>query len=81
MREDAVEGPPTRLSRVRWLTSHFKTHSARKERSVVVIGHSLLRGTKDPICQPDPTYRKVCHLSGVTYLESRPGRFLGNFLF
>lgn len=76
MREDAVEGPPTRLSRVRWLTPYFKTASAKKERSVIVIVHSLLRGTKDPICH------QILHIGKcATCLVSRPGIFLGNFLF
>lgn len=28
------------------------------------MGDSLLRGTEDPVCQPDPPHREVCYLPG-----------------
>ena len=65
VKEGMEGGPPMRLPQVKWSTPHFKTASTRKDRRVVVIGNSLLRGTKGPICQPDPTHREVCCLPGA----------------
>ena len=48
--KDAVGGPPMRLARVRQLTPHLKTASAKKEKKVIVVGNSLLSGTEGPIC-------------------------------
>ena len=36
--------------------------SVRKKRRAVVIGNSLLRGTKGLICHSDPSHREVCCL-------------------
>ena len=41
------------------------TASTRKDRRVVVIDDSLLRGMEGPICRPDPTRREVCCLPGA----------------
>jgi len=53
------------LPKVRRSAPCSKTASSKKERSVIVVGDSLLRGTEGPICWPDPTCRKVCCLSGA----------------
>ena len=44
---------------------HLTTASTRKDRRVVVIGGSFLRGTESPICWPDPIRREVCCLPGA----------------
>lgn len=54
MSEDVVGGPPKMLSKVRQLTPHLKTASAKKDRRVIVAGDSLLRGTEVHVCQPNP---------------------------
>lgn len=54
-----------RLSRVRYLTPHIKTAFAKNDRRVIVIGDSLLRGMKGPVCQPDTTCREVCCFPGA----------------
>lgn len=58
-------GPPVRLPRVKRSTPRLTTASTRKDRRIVVIGDSLLRGTEGPICRPDPTRREVCCLPGA----------------
>ena len=63
--EKAQEGSPKSLQRARQSTPHAETVSARKDRRVVVVGDSLLRGTEGPICRPDPSRRKVCCLPGA----------------
>ena len=63
--EGVEGGPPVRLPRAKRSTPRLKTASARKDRRVVVIGDSLLRGTEGPICRPDPTRREVCCLPGA----------------
>ncbi|KAK4812337.1 hypothetical protein QYF61_017114 [Mycteria americana] len=45
-------------------TSCINTTSTRKRRRVIVVGDSLLRGTKGPICRTDPPLREVCCLRG-----------------
>ncbi|XP_031408827.1 transcription factor SOX-5-like [Meleagris gallopavo] len=62
--EGVEGGPPVRLPRVKQSTLCLKTASTQKDRRVVVIGDSLLRGTEGPICWPDPTRREVCCLPG-----------------
>ena len=63
---ETVEGcPPMRLPWVKQSTPHLTTASTRKDRRVVVIGDSLLRGMEGPICHPDPTRREVCCLLGA----------------
>ena len=47
--EDAVEGPPRRLSRMRWLTPCLKTAFTKKDKRIIVILKSLLRGMEGPI--------------------------------
>lgn len=59
------ESPHRRLSRARKSTPHLKTSSTKKERRVMVIGDSLLRGTEGPLCQLDPTCKEVCCLPGA----------------
>lgn len=62
------------LSGARWSTPHLKTASAKKEIRITVIDNSLLRGTEGSTCQPDPTCRKVCCLSGARTLTKKcPG--------
>lgn len=63
--EDAGGDLPAMLPKVRQLTPHLKSASTRKDRTVIVIGSSLLRGMEGPVCWPDPTRREVCCLSGV----------------
>ena len=41
------------------------TSSIKKERRVIVVGDSVLRDTKGPICRPDPYHREVCCLPGA----------------
>ncbi len=65
MSEDEVGGLPSSLSKVRRSAPCLKTASSRKERRVIVVGDSLLRGTEGPMCQPDPTRREVCCLPGA----------------
>lgn len=65
MSEDEVGGLPSSLSKVRRSAPCLKTASSRKERRVIVVGDSLLRGTEGPMCQPDPTRREVCCLPGI----------------
>ena len=43
----------------------MKIASSRKERRVIVIADSLLRGIEGLIFQPDPTHREVCCLPGA----------------
>jgi len=49
VREYAVEGSPKMLSGARRLTLHLKSASIKKERRIIVMGDSLLRGTEDLI--------------------------------
>ena len=46
-------------------TRRLGTASTKKNRRVIVVGDSLLRGTEGPICRPDPTRREVCCLPGA----------------
>ena len=43
----------------------LRTASIKKDRRVIVVGDSLLKGTEGSICQPDPTRREVCCLPGA----------------
>lgn len=70
MSEDEVRGLPPSLSKVRWSAPHLKTAFSRKERRVIVIGDSLLRGTEGLTI---PIGR--CAAS----LEPGSGIFLANF--
>ena len=60
--DGTVGGLPAKLSGVKQLIPHLKNASTQKERRLVVIGDSLLRGTEGSTCQPDPTCMKVCCL-------------------
>ncbi|XP_042671795.1 uncharacterized protein LOC122158835 [Centrocercus urophasianus] len=60
--DDNVGALPPSLPKVRRSAPRLKTASSKKERRVVVVGDSLLRGTEGPICRPDPTRREVCCL-------------------
>ncbi|EOA97796.1 PDZ and LIM domain protein 5, partial [Anas platyrhynchos] len=53
------------LQRARRSTPRIRTASTKKERRVIVVGDSVLRGTEGPICRPDPTRREVCCLPGA----------------
>lgn len=50
-----------------------KVTSTRKERWVIVVGDSPLRGTEGPTCQTDTAFQELCCLSGLR-------TSLGNFL-
>ncbi|XP_068521222.1 uncharacterized protein [Anas acuta] len=63
--EEEVESVPRRMPRARRSTPRLRTASTKKERRVIVVGDSVLRGTEGPICQPDPTRREVCCLPGA----------------
>ena len=63
--EDKVGRLPPSVTKVRRSAPCLKTASSKKERRVIVVGDSLLRGTEGPICWPDPTCRKVCCLFGA----------------
>jgi len=52
------------------------TALAKKKRRVIVVGDSILRGTEGPMCQPDPSHRKVCCLPRVQVKEAA-GKFSG----
>ena len=62
---DVEAAPPVRVPRGKRTHLRLKTSSTRKDRRVVVIGNSLLRGMEGPICRPDPTRREVCSLPGA----------------
>ena len=63
--EDRVGRLPPSVTKVRRSAPRLKTSSSKKERRVIVVGDSLLRGTEGLICQPDPTRREVCCLPGA----------------
>ena len=63
--EDKVGRLPPSVTKVRRSAPRLKTASSKKERRVIVVGDSLLRGTEGPICWPDPTCREVCCLPGA----------------
>lgn len=44
--------------------AHARNH--KKKQWVLVVGDSLLRGTKAPICRPDRESREVCCLPGAS---------------
>ena len=75
MSEDKVGRLPPSVTKVRRSAPRLKTASSKKERRVIVVGDSLLRGTEGPIYQPDPTRREVCCLPGAWVRI-----FLENFL-
>uniref|UniRef100_A0A8B9I413 Uncharacterized protein n=1 Tax=Anser brachyrhynchus TaxID=132585 RepID=A0A8B9I413_9AVES len=69
--KDIVEGLPMRSCRKRQLTPCLKTKtgSEKKERRVIVVGDSLLRGTERPICRVDPYHREVCSLPRAKIMD------------
>ena len=60
--DDDVGALPPSLPKVRRSAPRLKTASSKKERRVIVVGDSLLRGTEGPVCRRDPTRREVCCL-------------------
>ncbi|KFU84659.1 hypothetical protein M959_03165, partial [Chaetura pelagica] len=56
---------PSEVPRTRQSPRVLRTSSIKKERRVIVVGDSLLRGTEGPICRPDPSHREVCCLPGA----------------
>ncbi|XP_066848127.1 uncharacterized protein [Anser cygnoides] len=63
-----VDESPSQLERVskaRQLTPCIATSSVKKDRRVIVMGVSLLKGTEGPMCRPDPTHSEVCCLPGA----------------
>jgi len=63
--DKADEGPRMGLPRTRQSAPCIMTSSTEKQRRVIAIGHSLLRGTEGPICRPDLSHREVCCLPGA----------------
>ena len=55
---------PPSVSKMRTSAPRLKTASSEKERRVIVVGDSLLRGTEEAICWPDHIRREVCCLPG-----------------
>ena len=62
---EVMEDLPRRKPKARQSPPRLQTSSVRKERRVVVMGDSLLRGTEGPICRPDPSHQEVCCLPGA----------------
>ena len=64
---DVGESPSVqeRLPKASQSAPCFATTSVRRKRRAVIIGDSLLRGTKGPIFCSDPSHREVCCLPGV----------------
>jgi len=56
---------PYKLQRTERPTPCITTTSIRQKRRAVIVEHSLLKGTKGPICSADPPYREVCCLPGA----------------
>ena len=54
-----------RAPKARQPTPRIATSFVKKERRVIVMGGSLLKGTEGPICRLDPTRREVCCLPGA----------------
>ena len=52
--------------------------SAKKERRVIIMGDSLLRGMEGPVSQPDPACREMCCLLGAQ-IRDMTGRLLSLF--
>ena len=67
--EEEVASVPRRMPRARRSTPRIRTASTKKERRVIVVGDSVLRGTEGPICRPDPTRREVCCLPGARVMD------------
>jgi len=63
--EGEGEASSRELPRTSQSAPRITTASAKKKRTVIVIGDSLLRGTEGPICRPDPSHREVCCLPGA----------------
>ena len=63
--EEEEASVPRRMPRARRSTPRLRTASIQKDRRVIVVGDSILRGTEGPICRPDPTRREVCCLPGA----------------
>lgn len=45
------------------LTACITTTFIKKDRRIMVIDDSPLRGTENPVCQADPPHRDICCLS------------------
>lgn len=58
--EVSGEDLPRREPKARQSPPCLETASVRRERKVVVVGDSLVRGTEGPMCRPDPSRREVC---------------------
>ena len=74
-REGVEGGLSMRLPRVKRSIPRLKTASTQKDRRVVVIDDSLLRGMEGPICRPDLTCRDLTRAS----LGHGSGTSLGDF--
>lgn len=64
---DNVDKIPSALRELRRASQPMPRITAtptKKKRRVIVIGDSLLKGTKGPICHPD-LQREVCYLRGA----------------
>ena len=62
---EAREDLPRREPKIGWSPPSLETASVRKERKVVVVGDSLLRGTEGPICRPYLSHWELCCLPGA----------------
>ena len=70
---EALSREVPRLSRA---APRILTASEKRKRRVIVVGHSLLKGTEGPICRPDPSHREVCCLPGAR-VKDITGELLG----
>lgn len=64
------------LIRTSQSTRRITATGIKKERRVIVVGDSLLKGTKDLVFQLDPSHREVCCLPGA-WVRDITKRLLG----
>lgn len=69
--EDGGADPSSEMHSARHSPPRLRTSSTKKERRVIVVGDSLLRGTEGPICRPDPSHREVSCLPGARIKDIR----------
>ncbi|KGL90143.1 hypothetical protein N301_00086, partial [Charadrius vociferus] len=65
MTEDGEDDPSSESPRAIHSPPHLRISSTKKERRVIVVGDSLLRGTEGTICRPGPYHREVSCLRGA----------------
>lgn len=49
----------------------IKTVCTKTKGCVIVRGDSLLKGTKDPVCRPDPLHREACCFPGAWVRDAK----------